>query len=178
MADTDWQMNEADRRKEESDREREQLRKQMEETKRVIGKLGNQFGEIEDYEVAPRVMEKFNELGFAFDQVSRNIVISDSSGRFVMGIDVRLENGDMVMAVQVIYKPVPKDVDEHVSRMEVLRRRADIRHDSRKIRGAIAGAVMDKPVRNYAHKAGFYTIEQAGDTVKINVPEGFIPGEW
>jgi len=157
MTDTDWQLK---------------------ETKRLLDKLGGSFGEIDDYEVAPRVMEKFEEAGFIFEQVSRKSVITDSSTRRVMELDMLLETGDTVIAVKVIYNPVPKDVDEHISRMEVLRRRADARHDSRKIRGAITSVVMDESVRNYAHKTGFYTIEQAGDTVKINVPEGFIPGEW
>ena len=69
-------------------------------------------------------------------------------------------------------------MDKHISRMEVLRRRADMRKDNRKFRGAIAGAIMNKEVRNYAHKTGFYVIEQTGDTVKINIPKGFTPRQW
>lgn len=46
-----------------------------------------------------------------------------------------LENGDTIMAVKIKSKPVQKDVDDHIGRMEILRRRADIRHDTRKIRG-------------------------------------------
>ena len=30
---------------------------------------------------------------------------------------------------------------------------------------------MRKEIRDYAHKTGFYVIEQTGDTVKISVPE-------
>jgi hypothetical protein len=33
-------------------------------------------------------------------------------------------------------------------------------------------------VRNYALKAGFYMIEQTGDTVKTDAPTGFKPREW
>ena len=80
--------------------------------------------------------------------------------------------------MEVIEKLLKEHVDEHVNRMEVLRRKADARNDTKKFRGAIAGAIMNAPVRNYAHKAGFYVIEQTGDTVKINIPEGFTPREW
>ncbi|MCL2067179.1 MAG: hypothetical protein FWG99_06905 [Treponema sp.] len=69
-------------------------------------------------------------------------------------------------------------MDEHINRMEVLRRRADTRNDIQKFQGAIAGAIMSDSVRNYAHKAGFYVIEQTGVTVMINVPEGFKAREW
>ena len=124
------------------------------------------------------VTEKFNELGFNFEQISQNIVIKDSSKRSITEIDILLENGDTVMAVEIKSKPVQKDVKDHIGRREILRRRADARHDTRKIRGAIAGAIMNEQVRNAAHKAGFYVIEQTGDTVIINIPEGFIPGEW
>jgi hypothetical protein len=33
-------------------------------------------------------------------------------------------------------------------------------------------------VKRYAVKSGFYIIEQSGDTVKIDTPEGFKPREW
>jgi hypothetical protein len=33
-------------------------------------------------------------------------------------------------------------------------------------------------VKRYALKSGFYVIEQSGDTVKIDIPEGFKPREW
>ena len=89
-----------------------------------------------------------------------------------------LENGDVVIAVEVKAKPSQNDVDDHLGRMEILRRRADARDDRRKFQGAIAGAIMSDAVRNYAHKTGFYVIEQTGDTVKISIPEGFTPRKW
>ena len=27
-------------------------------------------------------------------------------------------------------------------------------------------------------EAGFYVIEQSGDTMRIDIPEGFVPKEW
>jgi hypothetical protein len=152
--------------------------KQMKETDRRIGELGNRFGELAEHLVAPSIREKFNELHFTFEQMSQDVVISDSTGRFLAEIDILLENGDTVIAVEVKSKPAQKDIDDHVNRMEILRRRADARRDTRKFRGAIAGAIMKEEVRGYAHKTGFYVIEQTGDTVKINIPENFRPREW
>ena len=160
---------------------REQMKetdRKMKETDRKIGELGNRFGELAEHLVAPSITEKFNELHFTFEQVSHDIKISDSSGKCIAEIDILLENGDTVIAVEVKAKPLEKDVEEHVARMEILRRRADARHDTRKFQGAIAGAIMNNSVRNYAHKTGFYVIEQTGDTVKITIPDGFVPREW
>jgi hypothetical protein len=82
------------------------------------------------------------------------------------------------MAVEVKSKPLQKDVDEHINRLEILHSRVAARGDTRKYQGAIAGAIMNKEVRDYAHKAGFYVIEQTGDTVKINIPKNFKPRIW
>ena len=61
--------------------------------------------------------------------------------------------------------------------MDILRSRADARQDKRKFLGAVAGAIVGREIRNYAHKTGFYVIEQSGDTVAISAPEGK-PREW
>jgi hypothetical protein len=62
--------------------------------------------------------------------------------------------------------------------MEILRRYADEHGDGRRHIGAIAGAIMNEQVKRCAIKSGFYVIEQSGDTVKIDAPEGFKPREW
>ena len=151
--------------------------RRMKETDRLIGKLGNRFGEMVEHLVVPNIKEKFNALNFNFDKISQNVKISNN-GRSLAEIDLMLENGDVAIAVEVKANPLQKDVDDHVRRMEVLRQRADAKNDRREYQGAIAGAIMSDEVRDYAHKTGFYVIEQAGDTVKINIPEGFNARVW
>jgi len=163
---------------EETDRRFKETDRRMKETDRKIGELGNRFGELAEHLVAPSIKEKFRALHFTFEQMSQNIEISDASGKSLAEIDILLENGDTVIAVEVKAKPLQKDVDVHVERMEVLRHRADAKNDKRKYQGAIAGAIMQNEIRDYAHKVGFYVIEQTGDTVKINIPKGFKPREW
>ena len=182
MQERELQIQEHDQRIREGDRQMEEIRREIREmskaTDKKIGELGNRFGELAEHLVAPSIKEKFNELKFTFEQMSQDIEISDASGRCIAEIDILLENGDTVIAVEVKAKPLQKDVDIHVNRMEILRRRADARNDKRKYQGAIAGAVMKNEVRDYAHNAGFYVIEQTGDTVRINMPAGFRPREW
>jgi len=151
--------------------------KQIKELKKQIGKLGNRFGELAEHLVAPNIAEKFNALGYHFDGYCSDTWFKED-GRIIAEIDILLENDESVIAVEVKSKPLVDDVDDHVTRMENLRRYKDRHHDSRKIHGAIAGAIMPAPVREYARKKGFYVIEQTGDTVTINIPEGFIPREW
>ena len=146
---------------------------------RIIGKLGNRFGELVEHLVAPNLMEKFNELGYSFTESSMDVIIIEPDNPDTStDIDILLENGDIVIAIEVKSKPNDEDVRDHIQRMEVLRRRADRRNDTRKYRGAIAGAIMSPSVRQYITKNGFYLIEQTGDTVKINIPEKFKAREW
>jgi hypothetical protein len=80
--------------------------------------------------------------------------------------------------VEVKAQPKDSDIDDFKRRLGVLRKYKDSIPDKRKIRGAIAGTIFEDPVKKATLKAGFYVIEQTGDTVKINVPEGFKPREW
>ena len=84
----------------------------------------------------------------------------------------------MVMAVEVKSKPTEEDVEKHIKRMDVLRRRADDRNDMRIYLGGIAGAIMPKNVRDSILQSGFYAIEQSGDTMMINIPDNFKPKHW
>ena len=159
------------------DRRIKKIEQMIKENGRQMGYLNNRFGEMVEHLVAPSIKQKFRALGFTFDHVSKEHEITDN-GRKLAEIDLLLENGDIALAVEVKAKPVEKDVDEHIRRMEILRKKADANNDKRKYQGAIAGAIMSDELRNYTHKAGFYVIEQTGDTVKINIPKGFKPRVW
>jgi hypothetical protein len=162
---------------EETARQMKETDRQMKETDRKLGELGNRFGELAEHLVAPNIKEKFNALGYNFAGIFQDCEIDDANGESVE-VDILLENETHSIAVEVKAKPKDQDIDRHISRLEFLRRHKDRLRDSRKLLGAIAGAIMSDSVRNYALKAGLYVIEQTGDTVKIDTPQGFVPGEW
>jgi hypothetical protein len=62
--------------------------------------------------------------------------------------------------------------------MEILRRDADKRQDKRKYRGAIAAVEMNETVCEYALQKGLYLLKQSGKTIKIDIPDNFVPREW
>jgi hypothetical protein len=164
--------------REKAERDMEKLRKTQEETARIVGSLGNRFGELAEHLILPNIAEKFNTLNYNFTRTSANTRFKDKDGQVLAEIDALLENGDFVMIVEVKAQPTDEHVREHEERMEVLRRYADEHGDGRKYIGAIAGAIMHDQVKHYALKHGFYVIEQSGDTVKIDVPQNFKPKEW
>ncbi|MDR1972740.1 MAG: hypothetical protein LBQ46_12570, partial [Treponema sp.] len=100
-------------------------------------------------------------------------------GKIAAEVDIFLENTEYCLAVEVKSKLLERHVDEHLKRLEIIKRYyTEIKHDGHSFLGAVAGAIMDEGVRNYAIKAGFYVITQTGDTVKIDVPPDFVPRKW
>jgi septal ring factor EnvC (AmiA/AmiB activator) len=201
MQETDRQMKETDRKMQETDRLIQETAQQMKETDRIIqevarhikdtdrhikatdvqiGRLGNRFGELAEHLVAPNIVQKFNALGFHFDEISelRHAIHDEISGQIIAEFDILLENRDSVIGVEVKSKPSYDDVGDHVKRLRILRRTRDKKNDKRKIYGALAGAIMTDNVKTAALEAGFYVITQTGDTVKIDIPEGFTPKVW
>ena len=165
---------EADRRREE---ERKETDRQLREYNKRFGEFSNRFGEIVEYMVAPNLRDKFNEMGFGFQETSSNKVFASKDGIFLFEVDVMLENGDKAMLVETKTKPTTKDVDDHIKRLKKMRDYASSRGDSRTFMGAVAGAVMTSNVRSYILSKGLFAVEPSGETFTITAPEGS-PGEW
>jgi hypothetical protein len=180
MRETDRKIQENAQQMRETDRKIQENARHIKETDIQIGRLGNRFGELAEHLVAPNIVQKFNVLGFHFDEISaRHQVIKDeSSGQKIAEFDILLENGESIIGVEVKSKPSSDDVEDHVRRLRILRLNKDKKGDKRKIYGALAGAIMTDAVRTAILKAGLYAITQTGDTVKIHTPEGFIPKIW
>jgi hypothetical protein len=89
-----------------------------------------------------------------------------------------LENGEFAIIVEVKSHFTTDYVEQHVERMEKLRSYRDAHNDKRKLIGSVAGAIMEDKAKTIALAAGFYVIVQAGDTPKIEVPEGFTLRMW
>jgi hypothetical protein len=150
--------------------------KQIKQNNEQYGDLSRRFGEVVEHLVAPGIEEKFNEMGYHFSEVhDGNNKIKDENGEIKAQIDILFENGETVLAVEVKSKPNNKDINEHIKRLKVLREKRREKNDGRKIIGAIAGAVFKDNVKEAAQKAGFYVIVQSGDTMKIDMPEGWAP---
>ena len=152
---------------------------QQKENARQMGGLHHSFGEMAEHLVAPGIYKRFNELGYHFDAIARGgYEIRNEENKVIAEVDVMLENSDYIMAVEVKAKPHIKDIEHHIKRLKILRDYRNKKHDTRKIHGAIAGAIFGIKEKEASIKAGFFVLEQSGDTVRIDIPEGFVPGEW
>jgi hypothetical protein len=178
LRETARRQEETARRQEETARRQEETDRQMKETDKRLGKLTNRFGDMVEYMVLPNLVAKFGELNFTFTRANRT-EIKDREHDIFTEVDALLENGDKVMAVEIKTKPSIDDINDHIERMEKLRKYADLHDDKRIYLGAVAGVVFSESEKIYALKKGFYVIEPSGETFKITEPKDkYHPHEW
>ena len=146
-------------------RETQQAQK---EAQKNIGGLSNRFGSMVEHILTPGLPKKFKKFGYSFTRIA--------SYKYAAGvwaqIDGMLENGTQAMAVEVKFTLRQTDIDDHIIRMEKVRKFADENGDKRQFIGAIAAINIDESARNYALKKGLFVIEPRGEDVKVTKPEG------
>jgi hypothetical protein len=156
------------------ERERE---KSTAEFNQRLGEYINLFGEVTEYSMAPKLREKFAEFGFDFQKTTRQISIRDSKNDIFLEIDAMLENGDTAMLVEIKAELTVERIKKHVTRLEKMRKYANLRGDKRVFLGAVAAEVVTYKEREYASDQGLYLIEPAGQDLHITPPNDK-PREW
>jgi len=135
---------------------------------KAIGGLSNTLGSLVEHIMTPDLPQKFKKLGYSFNRIA--------TYKFAEGvhaqIDGMLENGEQAVAVEVKTTLRQEDIDEHLVRMEKIRKHADEHNDKRQFMGAMAATITDESTREYALKNGFFVIEPSGENVKVTKPEG------
>ena len=149
------------------------------ETSKIVGNLGNRFGEVIESMVEPNLLVKFSELGLDFIKIHHGTKIKDKEGNIIAQVDFSLENDEKVMLVEVKVKLDIDDIEYHLTRIEKMRTHADLHGEKQVLLGAVAGIVISDNVRNFALKKGLYIIQPSGETFIITEPKGiYSPQEW
>jgi hypothetical protein len=141
----------------------------VKETQKNIGGLNNTLGSLVERIMTPALHRKFKPLGFTFDKITTVKFAAD--GYIYAEIDGLLENGVQAMAVEVKTTLDIKDINDHLKRMERIRKYADEHGDKREFLGAIAAMIVKPKPKDYALKNGLFVIEPAGEDVKVTKPE-------
>jgi len=170
--------NEFEQKKKKDTVDMEELRRIVRRNGKQLGECHLRFGQLAEHLVAPGIVRRFNELGYNFDSVGKGFKLYGEDGKIKSEIDLLLENGKTIIAIEVKSRPVVQDVEHHIKRLEILREKRNLLNDQRKVLGAIAGAIYEDIAKEAVREAGLFVIEQSGDTMKIDMPEGFIPREW
>ncbi|MBV5298972.1 MAG: hypothetical protein JZU64_12780 [Rhodoferax sp.] len=187
---TDRKFQESERLMKERSAETDRLMKEhsaetdrkLQETDRIVknlsknlGDLGNRLGEFVEHMVAPAVVRLFQAQGIEVHEVHPGV----EAKRNGEGIEIDLVavNDGILVAVECKSKLTEVHVDEHLARMEKLKRLLPA-YKNHKALGAVAAMVMSDSVRAYAHSQGLYVLYQNGESVDIGSPVGFNPKAW
>ncbi|MDR1256271.1 MAG: hypothetical protein LBJ86_00810 [Spirochaetaceae bacterium] len=173
MKDTDRRMRETDEQMKDTDR-------RMKENARQMGFVQNKLGEVVEHIVIPNINEKFKHFGYSFGTPQRNVKFFDKNYRLIAEADIVMaDDGKVLMLGEVKTTLKKEDVDNHVKRLETVRNLVYPPIDgSRKLLGFMAGAIAGEDVKEYARQNGLFVAVQSGDTIKLDVPDGFVPKAW
>ena len=174
---TGQQIKELRESQKETDRQMKETDRQIQEYNKRFGEFYNRFGEVIEYMVAPNLCEKFREMGLIFPKANNNTKVKDYDNDIHFEIDVMLENGEKAMLVEIKTKLTTESVNDHIKRLEKMRKYANLHNDRRTFLGGVAGVVITADVKEYEVNQGFYVIEPSGETFIITAPKG-LPKEW
>jgi predicted AAA+ superfamily ATPase len=163
----------------ETDKKFQETREDIKELSKNIGGVNNSLGDVAEGLMASDLYETFEALGLDFDHSFQNYKVKEKeTKRTLAEVDMLLVNGTIAMAVEVKTTMKEGDVDKHETRMDVLRHDPNSLFANRKLYGAMAGVKMSPQAREYAADKGFFVIELTGDTIKVDMPEGWTPKTW
>jgi myosin heavy subunit len=173
-------LKEADRITKETAESMKDTDRRMKENARQMGFVQNKLGEVVEHIVMPNISEKFKHFGYAFGPPQRNVKFYDKNHSLIAEADILMlgDAGFMIGEVKTTLKK--EDVDRHVKRLETIRNNAAWPQidGGRKLWGFMAGAIADEDVKEYARQSGLFVAAQTGDTIKLDVPDGFVPKTW
>ena len=150
----------------------------IKELSKNIGGVNNTLGQFTESMFSAELCKQFETLGYQVSSQCRNKEFKENK-KLIAEADVFIENGGYAIPVEIKTKLEMEDIDDHLDRMEKIRGYMDAHGDSRKLVGAVAGAVSGSKVIARAHKEGLYVIVLSGESVTIaGQPEGFKAREW
>jgi hypothetical protein len=145
-----------------------------------VGGVNRRLGKIVEMVVLPGLMEKMNkDYSHQFDNVAPNKKFT-ADGQLYAEMDLFLENGDSVMAVEAKTRLTEGMVNTFVQKLESLRQH-EVKAGlvGKTIYAAIAGIIFDDNARKAASEKGIYLVSINQNNDKINIEPLTRPaGKW
>ena len=144
--------------------ERREIDKIIKEVTTSIGRLGNKLGDFIEEMVHPAAVRLFQERGIDVHEVHRN-VISNRNGEGIE-VDLLVVNNTDIIAIECKSTLGIDDVNEHLERLEKLKRLLPAYSD-KQVMGAVTAMIIPENVAQYAYRQGLYVIGQTGDQLVV-----------
>ena len=153
----------------------ERMSAKVEEVSKLVGRLGDRWGEFVEGLIAPSCIALFAERGIQVDEVYPRVKKTIAGED--MEIDLLVANTVDVVLVEVKSHLTVDDVSRHL--IKLARFKAFFpRYANCQIYGAVAGIVVGAQADKFAMNQGLFVIEQSGETVKLANDQAFKPRIW
>jgi hypothetical protein len=138
-----------------------------------VGGVNNDIGDFAEGLLTSDLLKKFQKYDLDFDDALWNIEINErGTKRPIAEIDWLLLNTTIALVGEVKANLTVGDVNKHITRMKKLASKQNNLLGGKELYGAVAGIKMTQTTKDYAKKRGFFVLEPAGDSVKIEAPAG------
>jgi len=144
-----------------------------------LGELSGTWGKFVAEMVKPKIVELFKEKGIQIETTIQSVE-GFKNGQKFYEIDLLLINTNVAVVVEIKSSLSVDDINEHLERIEKIRKIAPKRIDLSgvTIYGAVAGMIVEGEADKYAYKKGLFVLRQKGNIVEIVNDFKFIPKEW
>ena len=157
----------------------ESLNRSRKEFDKKLGELTGTWGKFVAEMVKPKIVELFQEKGIQIETTVQ-FVEGIKNGQKFYEIDLLLINTDIAVVVEIKSALSIEDIDEHLERLDKIKKVSPKRIDLSgvTIYGAVAGMIVEQGADRYAYKKGLYVLRQRGNLVEIVNDEKFKPAAW
>jgi hypothetical protein len=163
----------------ETSKEVARMSKKVDKVTENVGGLNRSMGELIESLMTSRLWEKFDRYGHHLVRAYTHVPLYNEKNETLSDIDLLLSNTDECMAVEIKREAKTDDIDHHSRRMQLIEKYPPAEAKGKKIYSAIAGAVVQPDVRDYAYEKGMYVLEMNGEHVSLlEPPEGFKANVW
>jgi len=157
----------------------ESLEKSRLDFDKKLGEVTGTWGKFVAEMVQPKIVEMFQEKGIQI-QTSMQSIKGYIGDEKYYEIDLLLINSNIAVVVEIKSTLTRQDVDDHLARIEKIRKISPKRIDLSgvTILGAVAGMIVENNADRYAYKNGLFVLRQKGNIVEIVNDDKFQPKEW
>ncbi len=142
-----------------------------------VGEITDTLGKYVEEQVRPKAIHEFKKYGIKLTE-SYQSVSNDEKGKNSYEIDLLLVNTHYAVAIESKSKLKIDDVNDHLERLEKIKRHPAKVLKNVELIGALAGMIVPKNVREYAIKKGLFVFVPSGDTVKLANEKTFKYKTW
>ncbi len=165
--------------KEQSAEFHKSLKESRIEFDKKLGEITGTWGKFVEGLVQPKIVEMFQEKGIDIRTSLQNVKGFFDKKEYYQ-IDLLLINSTIAVVVEVKSTLGIAEVNEHLERMEKIKKIPPDRIDLKGVTliGAVAGMLIESEADKYAYRQGLYVLKQKGTIVELVNDDKFKPKEW